>query len=58
MCAIRRGYKAFGLIDCFPGWFFYQASDGKFTRATYEAFLRTVLRQTCRRLYAVQDGAK
>jgi transposase len=55
---IRKGYKVFGLIEYFSGRFFYQASDGKFTSETYQAFLRTVLRQTRGPLFLIQDGAK
>src|SRR5712692_7484113 len=55
---VRKGYKVFGVIDYFSGRFFYQASDGKFTSETYQAFLRTVLCQTRGPLFLIQDGAK
>ena len=54
----RKGYKVFGLIEYFSGRFFYQASDGKFTSDTYQAFLREVLRQTRKPLILIQAGAK
>jgi transposase len=54
----RKGYKVFGLIEFFSGRFFYQASDGKFTSETYQAFLTGVLRQTRPHLFLIQDGAK
>jgi transposase len=54
----RRGYKVFGLIELFSGWLFYQGIEGKFNAASYIAFLTTVLQQTTRRLFLVQDGAK
>ncbi len=54
----RKGYKVFGLIEYFSGRFFYQASDGKFTSESYQAFLAAVLRQTRNHLFLIQDGAK
>ena len=54
----RKGYKVFGLIEFFSGRFFYQASDGKFTSESYQAFLAAVLRQTRPHLILIQDGAK
>jgi transposase len=54
----RKGYKVFGLIDYFSGRFFYAGSDGKFTSATYQAFLSQVLAQTTEPLFLIQDGAK
>ena len=54
----RKGYKVFGLIEFFSGRFFYQASEGKFTSESYQAFLAAVLRQTRQHLFLIQDGAK
>lgn len=54
----RKGYKVFGLIEYFSGRFFYQASEGRFTSESYQAFLKTVLRQTRKPLFLIQDGAK
>lgn len=54
----RKGYKVLGLIEYVSGRFFYQGLDGKFTSQSYQAFLTTVLRQTCQHLFLIQDGAK
>jgi transposase len=54
----RKAYKVFGLIEFFSGRFFHKGIEGKFTSASYQAFLEAVLAQTTERLYLVQDGAK
>jgi transposase len=57
-CGKRKAYKVFGLIEFFSGRLFYQGIEGKFTSASYQAFLEHVLAQTTEHLYLVQDGAK
>ena len=54
----RKGDKVFGLLEYFSGRFFYQGIQGKFTSESYQAFLTTVLRQTRKHLFLIQDGAK
>lgn len=54
----RRGWKVFGLIDYFTGRFFHQGLEGRFTSASYTAFLARVLEQTTRHLILIQDGAR
>jgi transposase len=54
----RKGYKVFGLLDYFSGRVFYRGSEGRFTAATYCAFLQEVLAQTEGPLYLIQDGAR
>lgn len=54
----RKAYKVFGLIDYFSGRFFYQGIEGRFTSASYQTFLTTVLRQTRKHICLIQDGAK
>jgi transposase len=54
----RKAYKVFGLIEYFSGRLFHQGIDGKFTSASYQAFLEHVLTQTTEHLYLIQDGAK
>ena len=54
----RRAYKVFGLIEFFSGRLFYRGLEGKFTAASYQAFLEWVLGQTTEPLFLVQDGAK
>jgi transposase len=53
----RKAYKVFGLIEFFSGRLFTQGITEKFNAESYIAFLRTVLAQTRRRLFLVQDGA-
>jgi len=53
----RKGYKVFGLIEFFTGRLFYQAVEGRFNSDSYIAFLETVLEQTKKPLFLVQDGA-
>jgi len=53
----RKAYKVFGLIEFFSGRLFTQGITGKFNAESYIAFLRTVLAQTRKRLYLLQDGA-
>jgi len=55
---IRKGYKVFGLIDCFTGRFFYKAQDGRLTSESYAQFLRAVLNETQKHIILVQDGAR
>jgi transposase len=54
----RKGYKVFGLIDYFTGYFFYQGQDGRLNSAAYIAFLTRVLEQTTQPIILIQDGAK
>ncbi len=54
----RKGYKVFGLLDYFSGHLFWHGHDGRFTAASYCAFLATVLATTDRPLVLVQDGAR
>jgi len=57
-CGRRKGYKVFGLIDYFSGRLFAHGHDGRFTAASYCAFLGTVLAATTQPLVLVQDGAR
>lgn len=54
----RKGWKVFGLIDYFTGRFFHQGLEGRFTSASYTAFLSRVLEQTTAHLILIQDGAR
>ena len=54
----RKGYKVFGLIDYFTGRLFWHGHEGRFTAASYCAFLEGVLEQTRQPLILVQDGAR
>ena len=54
----RKGYKVFGLIDLFSGRLFYQSTEDRFNSDSYIAFLKSVLKQTTRLLFLVQDGAR
>lgn len=54
----RKAYKVFGFIDFFTGAFFYKGHTGKFTSATYQAFIEEVMAQTTCPLIIVQDGAR
>ena len=54
----RRGWKVFGLIDYFTGRFFHQGLEGRFTSASYTAFLARVLQQTTEHVMLIQDGAR
>jgi len=54
----RRGWKVFGLIDYFTGRFFHQGLEGRFTSASYTAFLARVLEQTTGQVMLIQDGAR
>ena len=53
----RKAYKVFALIEFFSGRLFYQGLQGKFKAQSYTRFLTTVLQQTTRPLFLVQDGA-
>jgi hypothetical protein len=57
-CGRRKGYKVFGRIDYFTGRLFAHGHDGRFTAASYCAFLATALAATDRPLVLVQDGAR
>ncbi len=54
----RRGWKVFGLLDYFTGRFFHQGLEGRFTSASYTAFLARVLEQTRGHVILIQDGAR
>lgn len=54
----RKGWKVFGLLDYFTGRFFHQGLEGRFTSASYTAFLARVLQQTTEHLILIQDGAR
>lgn len=54
----RQAYKVFGFIDFFSGAFFYKGHTGKFTSATYQAFIEEVMARTTCPLIIVQDGAR
>ena len=54
----RTGWKVFGLIDYFTGRFFHQGLEGRFTSASYTAFLARVLAQTSGHVMLIQDGAR
>lgn len=54
----RKGWKVFGLLDYFSGRFFHQGLEGRFTSATYTAFLTRVLGETTQPLILIQDGAR
>src|SRR5205085_2679405 len=54
----RKAYKVFGLIDYFSGKLFSQATEGRLTSMSYEAFLTQVLSQSERRIVLIQDGAR
>jgi transposase len=54
----RKAYKTFGLIEFFSGRLFHQGIEGKFNSDSYQAFLLSVLAQTTKHLFLIQDGAK
>ena len=54
----RKAYKVFGLIDFFTGRLFQGGIEGKFNSESYQAFLLSVLAQTTKHLFLIQDGAK
>lgn len=54
----RKSYKVFGVIDFFSGWFFYQGIEGRFNSESYIAFLTSLLAQTTKPLFLVQDNAR
>jgi len=54
----RKGWKVFGLLDYFTGRFFHQGLEGRFTSASYTAFLARVLEQTSGHVMLIQDGAR
>src|SRR6266705_3249875 len=54
---LARGLSS-GLIDSFSGRFFYKAQAGRFSSASYAAFLLDVLSQTTQHVVVIQDGAR
>jgi transposase len=54
----RKGWKVFGLLDYFTGRFFHQGLEGRFTSASYTAFLARLLAQTSGHVMLIQDGAR
>jgi transposase len=54
----RTGYKVFGLLDYFSGRLFWHGHTGRFTAASYCAFLAAVLAATDQPIVLVQDGAR
>ena len=54
----RKGWKVFGLLDYFTGRFFHQGLAGRFTSASYTAFLARVVDETSQHLILIQDGAR
>src|SRR5215212_2880144 len=54
----RKGYKVFGLLDYFTGRLFAHGHTGRFTAASYCAFLAAVLAATDQPLILIQDGAR
>ena len=54
----RQGYKVFGFIEYFTGYFVYQGQEGRRNSAAYIAFLRRVLAQTTQPILLMQDGAR
>jgi transposase len=57
-CGKRKGYKLFGLVDYFSGRLFAHGQTGRFTAASYCAFLAAVLAATDQPLILLQDGAR
>ena len=57
-CGKRKGYKVFGLLDYFSGRLFWHGHTGRFTAASYCAFLAAVLAATDQPIVLVQDGAR
>src|SRR6266566_3340195 len=54
----RKGYKVFGAIEYFSGRLFYQGIEGRFTSASYQAFLTMILAQTTEHVLLIHDGAR
>ena len=54
----RKGYKVFGLLDYVSGRVFYAGQTGRFTAASYCAFLSSVLAHLEGPVIIVQDGAR
>lgn len=54
----RKGYKVWGVVDWFSGWLFTRGHEGRFTAASYCAFLAEVLAQSEQPVILVQDGAR
>jgi transposase len=54
---IRKAYRAFGLLDCFGGAFYFQGLDGKFTSETYQGFLEWALSRIAGHVVLIQDNA-
>ena len=54
----RKGYKVWGVVDWFSGWLFTRGHEGRFTAASYCAFLEEVLAHSAQPIIPVQDGAR
>ena len=54
----RKGYKVWGVVDWFSGWLFTRGHEGRFTAASYCAFLEEVLAHSAQPIILVQDGAR
>jgi transposase len=54
----RKAYKVWGVVDWFSGWLFVRGHEGRFTAASYCAFLAEVLAQSDQPVILVQDGAR
>jgi transposase len=56
--ASAKAGRSTGLIDYLTGRFFHQGLEGRFTSASYTAFLARVLEQTSGHVILIQDGAR
>jgi transposase len=54
----RKGYKVLGAIAHGSGRLFYQGIEGRFTSASYQAFLTMILAQTTEHVFLIHDGAR
>src|SRR5437879_4138973 len=54
----RKGYKVLGAIAYGSGRLFYQGIEGRFTSASYQAFLTMILAQTTEHVLLIHDGAR
>lgn len=55
---LRKGYKIFGLIEFFSGYFYYQDCEECFNDLTYRAFLAALLAQVTGSMILIQYGAR
>lgn len=55
---IRKGYKVFGLIDCFTGRFFCKGHEGRLNSESYKDFLKEIMGKTGKHIILIQDGAR